>query len=98
MTPRVKTQFYIILSYLFTSRSVSHSYLNEFGEDISRFSSSRAQSTGDAGSLYKPSSIGSMFGSVRMRSKRVRERPSILNRNSIACDPKPIPEYDFQAP
>jgi len=81
-------------------RSLSHSYLDEFGEDISHTSRQRSNTTGTdssappPGRMYKAPSISSIFTTVRMRKRKSRERRAAKLRNTIAVDPKDVPEIE----
>nr|CAB3262813.1 uncharacterized protein LOC100183578 [Phallusia mammillata] len=72
----------------FNQRSVSHCYLNENNEDISRMPSQKPRKkspseTGEVGNLHKAPSISSIFSTVRMRKRKSRERRA-RQRNTIA--------------
>ncbi|XP_076822571.1 uncharacterized protein LOC143468964 isoform X2 [Clavelina lepadiformis] len=80
------------------SMSSSHCYLNELGEDISnpkqKTVSSDMRASGNK--LHKASSISSILSTVRMRKRKSRERRALKARNTIAVDPKQIPEYESE--
>lgn len=85
-----------MLNYNFSERSISNFYLNESRENVTNQKSATLdhETNSNQPPLKKASSISSIFNTVRMRKRRSRERRNMKARNTIAVDPKLIPEYD----
>ncbi|XP_078493573.1 uncharacterized protein LOC100183578 isoform X1 [Ciona intestinalis] len=81
-------------------RSVSHYYLNECGENVGVPGVERSSTLGygkhtlPSAPVRKSGSISSILSTVRMRKRRSRERRAAKARNTIAVDPRDIPEYE----
>lgn len=82
---------------------MSHSYLNELDQDISQISPegrptavNNKASSSNTGTLKTPSSVSSIFNTVRMRKRKSRERRAAKARHTIAVDSQESSEYDFR--